>query len=62
VADKLTEFPHYRMKNKNMTGTATDLVAEMELNGKDMVLLERLRGEPGVQEITVMASVSGSVL
>lgn len=62
AADKLTAFPHYRLKNKNMTGTATELVAEMELNGKDMVLLERLRGEPGVQEITVMASVSGSVL
>ena len=62
VADKLTAFPHYRLKNKNMTGTATELVAEMELNGKDMVLLERLRSEPGVQEITVMASVSGSVL
>ena len=27
-----------------------------------VVLLERLRGESGVQEITVMASVSGSVL
>ena len=62
VADKLTAFPHYRLKNKNMTGTATELVAEIELNGKDMVLLERLRSEPGVQEITVMASVSGSVL
>ena len=62
VADKLTAFPHYRMKNKNMTADTTELVAEMELNGKDMVLLERLRGEPGVQEITVMASVSGSVL
>ena len=62
VADKLTTFPHYRLKNKNMTGSSTELVAEMELNGKDMVLLERLRGEPGVQEITVMSSVSGSVL
>lgn len=62
AADKLTAFPRYRLKNKNMTDSATELVAEMELNGKDMVLLERLRGEPGVQEITVMASVSGSVL
>ena len=62
VADKLTAFRNYRLKNKNMTAGATELVAEMELNNKDMVLLERLRSEPGVQEISVMASVSGSVL
>ncbi len=62
VADKLAAFRNYRLKNKNMTAGATELVAEMELNNKDMVLLERLRGEPGVQEITVMASVNGSVL
>ena len=62
VADKLTAFRNYRLKNKNMTAGATELVAEMELNNKDMVLLERLRSEPGVHEITVMASVNGSVL
>lgn len=62
AADKLAAFRNYRLKNKNMTAGATELVAEMELNNKDMVLLERLRSEPGVQEISVMASVSGSVL
>jgi uncharacterized membrane protein YhiD involved in acid resistance len=62
VAEKLAAFRHYRLKNKNMTAGATELVAEMELNNKDMVLLERLRAEAGVQEITVMASVNGSVL
>ena len=62
VVEKLAVFPNYRLKNKNMTEQFTELVAEMELNGKDMVQLERLRNAPGVQEITIMASVSGSVL
>ena len=62
AADKLAAFRNYRLKNKNMTAGATELVAEMELNNKDMARLENLRKEPGVQEITVMASVNGSVL
>lgn len=58
----LREFPHYRLKNKNMTADSTELVAEMELNPKDMEQLESLRDKPGVLELTVMHSVSGSVL
>ena len=62
AANKLTAFPRYRLKNKNMTAEATEVVAEMELNNKDMAILDRLRSEPGVLEITVISSVSGSVL
>lgn len=62
VLKKLESFPHYRLKNKNMTAESTELVAEMELTNKDMLLLERLRDQPGIHEITIMSSVSGSVL
>ena len=62
AVDQLSAFPHYRLKNKNMKSGTTELVAEMELNPKDMTQLELLRDKPGVLEITVMRSVSGSVL
>ena len=62
VADKLATLPHYRLKNKNMTAGATELVAEVELSEHNMAVLEKLRNHEGVQEITVMSSVSGSVL
>lgn len=58
----LRDFPNYRLKNKNITADAMELVVEMELNQNDMARLESLRDNPGVQEITVMRSVSGSVL
>ena len=53
------------MYNFNVPSTfadTTELVAEVELNQKDMNRLESLRDMPGVQKITVMRSVSGSVL
>ena len=62
AAKLLRGFPHYRLKNKNITAGATELVAEVELSQKDMDRLERLRDKEGVLEITVMHSVSGSVL
>ena len=62
AAGLLRVFPHYRLKNKNMTAGATELVAEVELNQKDMDKLEKMRDIEGVLEITVMHSVSGSVL
>ena len=62
AAKLLRGFPHYRLKNKNITAGATELVAEVELSQKDMDRLESLRDKEGVLEITVMHSVSGSVL
>ena len=62
AANVLHNLPHYQLKNKNMTAGTTELVAEVELNQKDMNRLENLRDVPGVLEITVMRSVSGSVL
>lgn len=60
--EKLSALPGYRMKNKTMAGNATELVAEARLNEKGMEILNALRAEPGVQEISVMRSVAGSVL
>ncbi len=62
VIPKLSELPHFRLKNKNMTADHTEVVAEVELAAKHLARLERLRGEPHIQEITVMSSVGGSVL
>ena len=59
---KLSHMRHYQLKNKNMTAEATELVAEIMLTSADMRRIEALRDEPGVQEITVMSSVGGSVL
>lgn len=62
VEQKLRALPNYQLKNKNMTAVATELVAEVVLNDADMKKLSELRKEKGVQEITVMSSVGGSVL
>jgi len=59
---KLESFPRYQLKNKNFSGNATELVAEVYLNPKEVHQLEKLRNEPGVTEITLMSSVGGSVL
>ena len=59
---KLSHMRHYQLKNKNMTADATELVAEIMLTNADMKRIEALRDEPGVQEITIMSSVGGSVL
>ena len=62
VEHKLAHLHHYQLKNKNMTADTTELVVEVMLTGNDLKKLESLRSEPGVQEITVMSSVGGSVL
>ena len=62
VEKKLRTMRHYQLKNKNITDGAIELVAEMMLNHEDMRRIEKLQEEEGVEEITVMHSVSGSVL
>jgi len=62
VEEKLSALPGYRMKNKTMSGAATELVAEVRLDNKGMAVLEELRKQPGVKAISVMDSVGGSVL
>ena len=59
---KLSHLRHYQLKNKNITADATELVVEVMLTGSDMKKVEALKNEPGVEEITIMNSVGGSVL
>ena len=58
----LSAMPGYALKNKSLSQNATELVAEMRLNDQNMKKLEQLRSLPGVTEISVMRSVSGSIL
>lgn len=62
VEQKIAALPGYQMKNKSMSGSNTELVAEVRLDEKGMEALSRMREEAGVLEITVMRSVTGSVL
>ena len=62
VEQKLYSLRHYQLKNKNISGDATEIVAEVLLSQGEMHKLEKFRSEPGVEEITIMSSVSGSVL
>ena len=59
---RIAALPGYRLKNKTMAGASTELAAEVRLDGEAMRSLEELRRLPGVEEISVMRSVSGSVL
>ena len=62
VESQIAALPGYQLKNKTMTGASTELVAEVELDDGGMEALSALRELPGVQEITIMRSVSNSVL
>lgn len=57
---RLIALPGYRMKNKTMTDSFTELVAEVRLSDDGMKRLDSLRHEPGVLEICIMDSVSGT--
>lgn len=59
---RISQFPGYLLKNKTISGNSTELVVELRLDDKAMGELEALRNEAGVQEISIMRSVSNSVL
>ena len=56
------KLPGYRLKNKTMSATATELAVEIRLDSVATEKLNELRALPGVTEITVMRSTVGSVL
>ena len=62
VENKLAGISGYKMKNKTMTGNYTELGAELKLTDAALKKIDFLRNIPGVREVTVMSSVSGSVL
>ena len=62
VEEVVSRMPGYKLKNLTLRGSTTELVAEMRLGDTQMKQLAALRNQPGVVEITVMSSVTGSVL
>lgn len=59
---KVSAMKGFKMKNKTMNANSTELVGEVYLSPKGMNYLKQMRSYPGVTEITIMQSVSGSVL
>ena len=62
VERRLAALPGYRLKNKTMTASHTELVAEIRLNEQASGVLESLRAEPGMVELSLMRSTGGSAL
>ena len=62
VENKLSGLSGYRMRNKTLAGNYTELVCEVKLTDVALKKIDYLRSVPGVREVTIMNSVSGSVL
>jgi len=62
AVEELAGMPGFKLKNKTINATSTELVAELHLGRKGLHDLDQLRTYPGVTEITVMQSTSGSIL
>lgn len=60
--EQIAKLPGYRMRNKTMTAEATELVAQVRLDGRGMEMVDALRKLPGVREVSLMQSVGGSTL
>ena len=62
VESKLSAVTGYKLRNKTMSGSYNELVAEIKLTDAGLQKIDYLRNIPGVREVTVMNSVSCSVL
>lgn len=62
VEAKLMNVSGYKLKNKTMAGNYTELVAEIKLTDEGLRKIDYLRRIPGVREVSIMNSLSGSVL
>ena len=62
VEAKLSGINGYRLKNKTMSGNFNELVAEIKLTDAGLQKIDYLRNIPGVREVSVMNSLSGSTL
>ena len=60
--EKICGISGYKLKNKTITKDYTELVAEVRLTESGLQKLDNLRNIPGVREVSIMASASGSVL
>ncbi len=59
---ELSNMPAYKLKNKTINLEVTELIAEMRLGDEEMDKLNQLRLKNGVNEISIMKSVSGSIM
>ncbi len=59
---ELSAMPGFKLKNKTINAASTEVVAELHLGNKGLRDLDQLRSYPGVTEITIMQSVTGSIL
>jgi hypothetical protein len=55
-------LPGFTMKNKSMTHDLTELVGEVRLKDNNPRSINALRSIPGVREISLMVSASGTTL
>ena len=62
VEDVLMQLPGFLLKNKSMTREYTELVGEVRLKDNNPRELNDLRNVEGVQEVSIMASASGTTL
>ena len=62
VEAKLSGISGYKLRNKTMSGSFNELVAEIKLTDAGLQKIDYLRNIPGVREVTIMNSVSGSTL
>ena len=62
VEERITALPGFRLKNKSMTADFTELAAEIRLKNDNLRIVNNLRKLPGVHEVSLMVSTSGSTL
>ena len=62
VESKLSAVTGYKLRNKTMSGSYNELVAEIKLTDAGLQKIDYLRNIPGVKEVSVMASMGGSAL
>ena len=62
LEEQLAQLPGCQLKHKTINAGMTELVVEIRMGEEEMQVIDNMRHQPGVEEITVMRSVSGSVL
>jgi len=62
LEERLSGISGYRLKNKTLARDYTELVAEIRLTDSALQKVDNLRNIPGVRELSIMNSTSGSVL
>lgn len=62
LEEKLSGISGYKLKNKTLAKDYTELVAEVRLTDVGLQKMDGLRNIPGVREVSIMGSSSGSVL